>query len=70
MRMVKVNKYEKKPGDKFMTKVSDGEAKFHQFGMDYEEFDTGAGNFSTAIIEREDGKVENISVDMIEFIEA
>ncbi|MCK4621275.1 MAG: hypothetical protein KAT62_03570 [Desulfuromonadales bacterium] len=70
MRRVKVSKYENQPGDKFMTKVADGEAKFHQFGMDYEEFDNGAGNFSTAIIEREDGKIENVPVEMVEFIEA
>ena len=70
MRAVKVYKYGKKSGDTFMTKVEDGKAKFHQFGMDYEEYDNGAGNFSTAIIERENGKVENVPVEMIEFIDA
>ena len=50
-----------------MTKVEDGLAMFHQWGMDYEEFDNGAGNFSTAIIERDDGKVENVPAEMIEF---
>ncbi len=68
MRTVKVFKYEKKAGDTFMTKVEDGEAEFHQWGMDYEEFDSGAGNFSTAIIERVDGKVENVPAEMIEFM--
>ncbi len=45
-----------------------GNALFHQFGMDYEEFETGAGNYSTAIIELEDGTVKNIPADMIKFI--
>ena len=70
MRIVKVFKYGKKSGDTFMTKVEDGRATFHQWGMDYEEFDNGAGNFSTAIIEREGGKVENVPAEMIEFIQA
>ena len=70
MRAVKVFKHEKKSGDTFMTKVEDGQATFHQWGMDYEEFDNGAGNFSTAIIEREDGKIESVYVEMIEFIYA
>lgn len=69
MRKVKVFKHEKKSGDTFMSKVEDGEAVFHQWGMDYEEFDNGAGNFSTAIIERKDGTIENVFAEMIKFIE-
>jgi hypothetical protein len=30
---------------------------FHQWGVDYEEFETGPGNFSVGIIETVDGKV-------------
>ncbi len=45
-----------------------GEADFHTFGVDYEEFETGAGNFSTAIIELDDGTIKNVPVEHIKFI--
>lgn len=45
-----------------------GEAIFQQWGMDYEEFEAGAGNFSTAIIELEDGTVKNIPAEQVRFI--
>lgn len=45
-----------------------GEALFHQFGVDYEEFESGACNFSTAIIELPDGTVKNIPAENIKFI--
>lgn len=45
-----------------------GEALFHQWGMNYEEFEQGAGNFSTAIIELEDGTVKNIPAEHVRFI--
>lgn len=51
------------------TKVPVGSGKFHQFGVDYEELNDGVGNFSTAIVEMPDGKVVNVPVDLIEFIE-
>jgi len=49
-------------------KVEAGKAVFHQFGVGYEEFENGPGNFSTAIIEKEDGSIENVYVEMIKFI--
>ena len=45
-----------------------GEALFHAWGVNYEEFETGAGNFSTAIIELEDGTVKNIPAEHIRFV--
>jgi len=44
-----------------------GIAEFHQFGFDYEEFETGPGNYSTAIIELPDGSIKNIPAEMIKF---
>lgn len=44
-----------------------GEAIFHEFGVDYEEFEEGPGNFSTAIIELPDGTVKNIPAIDIQF---
>lgn len=48
-------------------KVFKGSAVFHQFGVDYEEFETGPGNYSTAIIELPDGSVKNVPVEHIAF---
>ena len=45
-----------------------GSGIFHEFGCNYEEFDSGAGNFSTAIIELSDGTVINHPVELIEFV--
>lgn len=51
----------------FYELVLQGVATFHQFGMDYEEFEEGPGNYSTAIIELADGTVKNVPVENIEF---
>lgn len=45
-----------------------GEAAFHQFGVGYEEFESGAGNYSTAIVEWPNGDVENVPVEHIKFV--
>jgi len=47
-----------------------GEAVFHQFGCNFEEFESGAGNFSTAIVEWPDGRVENVPAQNIRFLDA
>lgn len=49
-------------------RIKDGTALFHQWGMSYEEFECGPGQYSTAIIEREDGTVENVAAELIKFI--
>ncbi len=53
-------------------KVEDGRglAKFHAWGCDCENFQAGSGNYSTAIVEREDGSVENIRVNLVKFVSA
>jgi hypothetical protein len=43
-------------------------AVFHGFSTDYEEFDNGIGNYSVAIIEWPDGKVETVQADLIQFV--
>ena len=45
-----------------------GEALFHQFGVGYEEFEGGPGNFTTAIVEWPDGKVESVPVEHVQFV--
>lgn len=44
-------------------------ATFHQFGAAYEEFETGPGNYTVAIVELPDGTVENANLQDIRFIE-
>lgn len=68
MRKVMVYRYEKVAGGK-VEKVEGGIGFFHAFGSDYEEFEAGPANFSTAIVEMPDGSVINPSVNLIKFID-
>lgn len=45
------------------------EANFHQFGNSYIEFESGPGNFSTAIVEYDNGMVDEVAVTAIQFCE-
>lgn len=45
------------------------EARFHEWGVNYEEFDGGPGNFSCAIVELEDGQVATVPADYVRFID-
>jgi len=45
-----------------------GKAKFHEWGVNFEERELGVGHFSTAIIEREDGSIENVPAELIKFV--
>ena len=49
-------------------KVKVGEAKFHQFGSETLEYETGVATYSTAIIELEDGELKNLPVEFVKFI--
>lgn len=42
---------------------------FHQFGASYKEFENGAGNYSTAIVELPDGKIVEAIVSSIKFLD-
>lgn len=42
-------------------------ATFHQFGLDVRTFQIGGGSFSTAIVEFDDGKIESVPLDLIQF---
>lgn len=46
-----------------------GVAIFHQFGVNYEELESGPGNFTTGVVEWPDGRLENIPVDHLRFLE-
>ena len=43
---------------------------FHQWGCNYEEFETGAGNYSVAIVELPTGEIVMPVADDIQFLEA
>ena len=57
-----------KNGYRYSEEVDDGVAEFCAWGVGYHEFDHGAGTSSTAIIKRDDGTVENVHCNMIQFI--
>lgn len=42
---------------------------FHQWGCNYEEFETGAGNYSVAIVELPNGEIIMPSPDDIQFLD-
>ena len=69
MRKVEYSEYKKVEGKSHFEPVVVGEAKFHQFGVDFEEFETGPGNFSTAILELEDGTILNHPVQLVKFLD-
>ena len=67
MRKVSIFKHERKEGETKYSLVPDGNGIFHCWGSNYEEFENGAGNFSSAIVERPNGWVINIPVEQIKF---
>lgn len=42
---------------------------FHQFGCSYEEFESGAGNFTVAIVELTDGTIEEVLPINLKFVD-
>ncbi len=66
-RKVVVYEYVKVKGQSHLDKIAIGNGFFHEFGVDYQEFETGPGTYSTAIVEMPDGSVKNVPVEMIVF---
>lgn len=61
-------------GDKVDVKEYDGKTRLYEYsysatfleiGVDFEDFDNGVGNFSTAIVIKDDGKVRNPPIELI-----
>ena len=42
---------------------------FHEWGVNYEEFESGAGNYSVAIVELPDGKIITPLAEDIQFLD-
>ena len=47
----------------------DREGKFHGWGSGYEEFESGPGNYTVAIVEFPDGKIETVMPYFIRFLD-
>lgn len=67
MRIVECTEYEWTGGKRNIKGVVTG--KFHQWGADYEEFDTGTGNYSVAIVELDGGLIKTFLPTDIKFVE-
>jgi hypothetical protein len=67
LREATIYRFDRIEGTAGYGKVVDGHGLFHQWGVDYEEFESGPGNYSTAIIEMPDGSVRSVPVEMIKF---
>ncbi|MFA7892959.1 hypothetical protein [Pseudomonas putida] len=46
-----------------------GEGKFHCWGVEYEEFENGPGNYSVAIVEMADGTIQTLMPWAIRFLD-
>lgn len=68
LKRVDVYKWVKKEGACHYEKALDYQGKFHSFGMDYEEFESGPGNYSVAIVEKLTGEIEMPRADLIQFV--
>jgi len=64
LRRVEVMLYEHQPRRPTVT----FEALFHCWSMDYDEFDTGPGNFAAAVVEKDDGTVWLVPACNIRFL--
>lgn len=55
MTMAPIWKANKKVGNKDLR-----EARFHQWGCEYEEFESGPGNYTVAVVEFADGSIGTV----------
>lgn len=46
-----------------------GQGLFHQWASSYEEFENGAGNYTVALVELEDGTIKEVLPSNIKFIQ-
>jgi len=52
-----------------LEKASGEVGYFHEWGTDFEEFESGPAQFTVAIVEKKDGSVVMVAADMIQFID-
>lgn len=68
-RPVEYYEWERDKETKQLVKVCKGEGVFHQWGVEAEELETNAANYSTAIIELPDGTVVTPLAHLIKFLD-
>ena len=56
------------PGSYTKIRILVGEAVFHQFGIDFQEFESGGTTYTTAVCEWPDGQLVNVPVGLVRFI--
>jgi hypothetical protein len=69
MRKVMVSEHKTQVSSGIWYLEEKGEAMFHQFGVNYEEFEACAGNYTTAIVEWPDGTISNVPVEHVRFLD-
>ena len=47
-----------------------GKAVFHQWGIEYEEFETGPGNYTVAVVELPSGEIQTHMPECIRFLDS
>ncbi len=67
LRQVQVSRWAKDPESGNYGYVPTEHGWFHGWGVNYEEFENGPGNYSVAIVEFADGKVETFVPAHIRF---
>ena len=68
-RKVITYKWEKVKNESYYEIIENGIGTFIKYGVDYNEHDSGPGNFSTAIVEMPDGSVKNLPLNLIKFLD-
>jgi hypothetical protein len=70
MRRIEISKIEYPHGLTHRpVKTPDGFGWFHGLGIDYEEFESGPGQFTCAVVEREDGTLSMVPLGAVRFLE-
>lgn len=71
LRKVLVKQYTEKPklGEPRFESGFSKEGIFHSWGVGFEEFESGPGNYSMAIVEFPDGTVAGIELFRLKFVE-
>lgn len=69
LRLVMVQIYDEQPGPTHGELINHYQAHFHAWGVNHEVYETGPGNYSTAIVERSDGTIRMVSADLIRFLD-
>ena len=68
MRKVLVSARENVAGTRDWVVVDKGEAAFHCFSTDHEEFEGGPGLYPVAVVEFPDGRVDVVRAERIRFL--